>query len=371
MHSFDPEHHNDAARGELLTLLALGEPIERQHEAHIQGCVDCQNELAALRRTVTRARYLGIDEDQSLLAPSPAVWQNIVAELDLDTQGYLAGRNVDTGSTTITASAALAQMPGGPTGVQGVARPGSSTVVIGPVTVDLKAGTETIVYAIGSAEKKDLALVVQTITGMGGAPGGVNAGTGGFAAPTDPGTPAWVWALAGVGGLAGTQRRNRRWSPDDASSPPAEPNSPPTTLQISSLKINASVVSVGVDAAGDMQIPDDVQTTGWYQFGPAPGSSTGSVVVVGHVDSAEQGSGTFSTLKSITAGAAIVLTTADSQQRQYKVVGVQAYPKSAVPLSDLFSTVGAPRLTLITCGGLFDNATHSHESNVVVTATPS
>lgn len=78
---------------------------------------------------------------------------------------------------------------------------GTPTVVIGPATVDLKAGTETIVYAIGSAEKKDLALVVQTITGMGGAPGGVNAGTGGFAAPTDPGTPGWVWALAGVGGL--------------------------------------------------------------------------------------------------------------------------------------------------------------------------
>ncbi|MEO6955767.1 MAG: class F sortase [Antricoccus sp.] len=159
--------------------------------------------------------------------------------------------------------------------------------------------------------------------------------------------------------------------PVPAASPPAEPNSPPTTLQISSLKINAPVVSVGVDAAGDMQIPDDVHTLGWYQFGPAPGSSTGSVVVVGHVDSAEQGIGIFSTLKSITAGAPIVLSTADGQQRQYKVVGVQAYPKSAVPLSDLFSTTGAPRLTLITCGGLFDKVTHSYESNVVVTASPS
>ncbi|MEO6957128.1 MAG: hypothetical protein ABI137_10350, partial [Antricoccus sp.] len=157
MHSFDPEHHNDAAHGELLTLLALGEPIEPQQDAHIQDCVDCQNELAALRRTVTRARYLGIDEDQSLLAPSPAVWQNIVAEIGLDSQGtadelaprrrdhrswrywagaavaavliavaaagggYLTGRKVEAGPTTITASAALAQMPGGPTGVQGVA----------------------------------------------------------------------------------------------------------------------------------------------------------------------------------------------------------------------------------------------------------
>lgn len=78
---------------------------------------------------------------------------------------------------------------------------GTSTVAIGPATVDLKAGTETIVYAIGSADQKTLALVVQTITGMGGAPGGVPAGSGGLAAPSDPGTPGWVWGLAGVGGL--------------------------------------------------------------------------------------------------------------------------------------------------------------------------
>lgn len=111
MHSFDPKHHNDAARGELLTLLALGEPIDQQHDAHIQDCVDCQNELAALRRTVTRARYLGIDEDQSLLAPSPAVWQNIVAELDLDTQGAaddLAPRRRDRRSWRSWAGAAAA-----------------------------------------------------------------------------------------------------------------------------------------------------------------------------------------------------------------------------------------------------------------------
>lgn len=151
---------------------------------------------------------------------------------------------------------------------------------------------------------------------------------------------------------------------------PAEPTSPPTKLQIDSLKINAPVEPVGVDAAGEIAIPEDIHTLGWYEYGPAPGSSAGSVVVVGHVDSATQGIGTFFTLKTIAAGAAISLTTADGQQRQYKVVGVQAYPKTSVPLADLFSTAGAPRLTLITCGGQFDKTTHSYESNIVVSAVP-
>lgn len=87
---------------------------------------------------------------------------------------------------------------------------GTSTVAIGPADVDLTAGTETIVYAIGSATDKTLGLVVQTISDLGGAPHGVPAGSGGLA---DPGTPAWVWtvsALGVVGAAAGAVGLRRR-----------------------------------------------------------------------------------------------------------------------------------------------------------------
>jgi hypothetical protein len=49
---------------------------------------------------------------------------------------------------------------------------GTPTVVIGPVPLTLTAGTETIVYAIGSAtgDPGTLGLVVQTITGLAAAP---------------------------------------------------------------------------------------------------------------------------------------------------------------------------------------------------------
>lgn len=89
---------------------------------------------------------------------------------------------------------------------------GTSTVAIGPATLNLQAGTETIVYAVGSATDKTLALVTQSISGLGGAPGGVPAGSGGGAAPSAPSTPGWVWLSAVAGGLlvAGGAAARRR-----------------------------------------------------------------------------------------------------------------------------------------------------------------
>ncbi len=75
---------------------------------------------------------------------------------------------------------------------------GTSTVAIGPADLNLKEGTETIVYAVGSAADKTLGLVVQTMSGMESAPGGVPAGTGGQYAGLFS-QPGWVTGLAGLG----------------------------------------------------------------------------------------------------------------------------------------------------------------------------
>ncbi|MFD4668600.1 DUF4397 domain-containing protein [Lentzea sp. NPDC058450] len=79
---------------------------------------------------------------------------------------------------------AKADLPAGTVNAD-VVLAGTATVALGPQNVDLKAGTATIVYAIGSAEGKTLALAAQTITGLGGAPHGVPAGQGGLARGSD------------------------------------------------------------------------------------------------------------------------------------------------------------------------------------------
>jgi len=56
---------------------------------------------------------------------------------------------------------------------------GTSTVAIGPADLDLTEGTDTIVYAWGSAEDENLALKTQTISAMDSTPRGVHAGGSG------------------------------------------------------------------------------------------------------------------------------------------------------------------------------------------------
>ncbi|MFC9343596.1 DUF4397 domain-containing protein [Streptomyces sp. NPDC057020] len=63
-----------------------------------------------------------------------------------------------------------------------VALAGTDTVAIGPAELDLAEGSNTIVYAWGSAADKNLALKTQSITGMHSAPHGVPAGETGLAA---------------------------------------------------------------------------------------------------------------------------------------------------------------------------------------------
>jgi hypothetical protein len=89
---------------------------------------------------------------------------------------------------------------------------GTSTVVIGPADLTLKEGTNTIVYAWGSASDKNLKLAVQNIAGMDSAPGGVPAGSGGQAASLTSGTDLGRLALIGsaaalAGGLVLISRR--------------------------------------------------------------------------------------------------------------------------------------------------------------------
>lgn len=86
---------------------------------------------------------------------------------------------------------------------------GTKTVVIGPAQLKLPEGTNTIVYAWGSAKDKNLALAVQTISGLHGNPSGVPGGTGGqFAqAETNHSLLAAGVVLFGLIGVAFSVRR--------------------------------------------------------------------------------------------------------------------------------------------------------------------
>jgi hypothetical protein len=132
--------------------------------------------------------------------------------------------------------------------------------------------------------------------------------------------------------------------------------------------VDAPVQPEGLDPKGDMALPVPVGHLGWYRYGPAPGTTSGAVVIAGHVDSAVQGEGALFRLRDISPGAPITVTTADGRVWTYRVVSRQEFNKRTIPLSLIFSRTASPHLTIITCGGTFNRAALSYEDNIVVTA---
>lgn len=192
-----------------------------------------------------------------------------------------------------------------------VAAAGTTDPVSGPADLDLKEGTATFVPAVGSLERKNLDLVVVTVDGLHSAPSGVPSGAP-SGAPSDTEVPAWLLggglvalagaaalALLGAGGLrrAGPGRRRR-----GAGRPVDDRLAPPVRVRFPELDVDAAVQAVGVDPRGEMDVPEDVDTVGWYRFGPGAGSGAGSSVLSGHVDDRIQGRGAFYRLSDLAPG---------------------------------------------------------------------
>jgi hypothetical protein len=129
------------------------------------------------------------------------------------------------------------------------------------------------------------------------------------------------------------------------------------------------VVAIGVLPSGALQLPADPATVGWWAGGAAPGSDRGSVVLAGHLDSAERGAGPLQALLADDLAGEISVVDSQGTLHRYVVDSRTSYPKAELP-PGLFDTDGDPRLVLVTCGGAFDAETGHYEENVVVVARP-
>ncbi|MEW2381284.1 class F sortase [Micromonospora sp. NPDC047707] len=146
---------------------------------------------------------------------------------------------------------------------------------------------------------------------------------------------------------------------------------PPVRLEIPTIGVTARVNAVGInERTGEFEVPPSVDQIGWYRYGPGLEATAGSVVIAGHVDSSTQGRGAFFRLRELDRGDTLTVTDGAGGERAYRVVAREEYRKTKIPLERYFARDGAPRLTLITCGGPFDAETRRYRDNIVVTAVP-
>jgi sortase (surface protein transpeptidase) len=140
----------------------------------------------------------------------------------------------------------------------------------------------------------------------------------------------------------------------------------PTRVSIPAIDVDTALTTIGVDGAGALVPPVDVDRAGWFAAGPAPGE-VGPAVLAGHVDD-RTGPAVFFRLEELEAGDEVVVTRSDGQPVVFTVTRVATYPKTDFATAEVYGPTTGPELRLITCGGSFDRTRRSYTDNVVVYA---
>lgn len=146
------------------------------------------------------------------------------------------------------------------------------------------------------------------------------------------------------------------------------PHSNPTHVRIAKIGVESTLVPLGLNKDGTLQVPplNQAMQAGWYRLGPTPGEA-GPAVIVGHVDG-DGHKGVFYDLKSLAPGDDIDIDREDGTTAHFRVDHVSEVPKNAFPTDAVYGNTDTPELRLITCGGAFDRGARSYLDNIIVFA---
>jgi hypothetical protein len=172
-------------------------------------------------------------------------------------------------------------------------------------------------------------------------------------------------------------------SPTPARSAKVVPDKPgaPVTVIVADHHVQAPVSANHLNADGSLYVPPDPRDVSWSSQDAAPGTGRGTIIVTGHVNYGGT-PGAVSDLSDYRVGPVITLVLADGRRLKYAVAAPpievnkdQVGPRrqELFDQSHSYGLAGRPRsgrLLLLSCGGVFDNATGHYESNIFVYALP-
>ncbi len=160
--------------------------------------------------------------------------------------------------------------------------------------------------------------------------------------------------------------------PSSSASPVLALHGVPVRLRIPKLGIDAAVEQVRTDKSGRMDVPRDYHDVAWYSPGVEPGQK-GDAVIAGHLDwmvGGQLGPAVFARLASLAPGDDLEIVGGFGNTiLRFSVVDSEAIGFDADPAKyGIFATDGTPRITLITCAGVFSQQIHQYQKRQIVTA---
>lgn len=142
--------------------------------------------------------------------------------------------------------------------------------------------------------------------------------------------------------------------------------STPDRVLIPAIDVDSTLMDLGLQANGRLQVPPAGFPVGWYTGAPSPGE-LGPAILAGHVEWSGQ-PGVFYRLHELKAGDEVTVTRHDGTAAVFRMTRVDQFPKDEFPSDTVYGDIGNAGLRLITCGGSLNTQTHSYDSNIVAFA---
>lgn len=136
----------------------------------------------------------------------------------------------------------------------------------------------------------------------------------------------------------------------------------PVRIEIPALGVSAPIVPVGVDADGAMGTPKTGTDVGWWEGLDA---GAGNALFAGHKDWNGR-PGSFYGLGRLREGDVVTIL-GETARLDFAVQWITQMPGDG-EAEHILGDVGAPVVTLITCGGEFDRRVRHYKDRVIVRA---
>ena len=127
-----------------------------------------------------------------------------------------------------------------------------------------------------------------------------------------------------------------------ATTPPPEPAPPrmvrsvPTRLQIPAIRVDSTLMGLGLNNDGTMETPPGPFPAGWFTGAPTPGE-TGPAIIVGHVR--YESPGVFERLTELRRKDEVNVQRKDGSTAKFRVTRVQHFAKSAFPSKLVYGNI--------------------------------
>jgi hypothetical protein len=148
----------------------------------------------------------------------------------------------------------------------------------------------------------------------------------------------------------------------------------PNRIEIPKIHADAPIVPVGTTSDGELDVPLNPRTVGWWRYGAKPGARVGTAILAGHINYAGV-TGELADIGKLNPGDEVFVFGKQNAQRRHEVrftvTGVRTYHKTHLPYQEIFDQKSVGRIAIVTCGGPFDASTGNYLDNIVVFAVPS